>query len=157
MTDIWLIDGYNLLHGISPSRKGGKPSREALCDMLAGFAAGGPRRVILVLDGKGQDAELSARDTKSFTAVYSNKVSADTYIEKYLFDHRGKARLFVVTGDRAIANVARGGGASVLSPKLFMEELKGVQSEASDTLFDQKVKSHGFNRPFDRKMKEKGL
>src|SRR5687768_9021898 len=107
MFELWLIDGYNLLHDLNPSRRGKKPAKEALFDLLADFAAAGKdRRVLLVLDGKGSEGEHDVRRTASFEAVYSQDVTADTYIEKSLYDNRAKARLFVVTKDRAITLMA---------------------------------------------------
>jgi predicted RNA-binding protein with PIN domain len=158
MLEYWLIDGYNLLHDLHPSKQGKKPSKEMLFDLLADFASADEnRRVLLVLDGKGSDAEHDAVKTSSFSASYSQEVSADTFIEKYLYDHRATARLFVVTNDRAITLLARGGGASVFSTALFMDRVGDAKKNTEEHLRRADVRTHGFNRPLDDKLREKGL
>lgn len=156
--EIWLIDGYNLLHDIQPAKQGKKPSKEGLFDLLADFAsAGDHRQVLLILDGKGSDAEHDARKTVSFSVAYSQDVSADAYIEKYLYDHRATARLFVVTNDRAITLLARGGGASVFSTAIFRERVGEVKKDTAERLQKDDARTHGFHRPLDNQLKEKGF
>ena len=154
MPEEWLIDGYNLLHDLRARRpqKNLVLSREHLFDLLASFAASERSRVWMVLDGKGSDDEFSSHRTKFFSVCYSQAVSADTYIERYLYEYKDKVKLLVVTKDGAIARIARGSGARVWSPKEFMEHLEGARGENSDVLFKGRVKGHGFNRPFHDKL-----
>jgi hypothetical protein len=63
----------------------------------------------------------------------------------------------VVTNDRAISDIARGGGSRVLSVSGLMELLQETKRQNADILFDEKVRSHGFNRPFEKKLKDKGF
>lgn len=149
MIEEWLIDGYNLLHDVQ-SKKGG-PSRDRLFALLAGFASP-ERRVLMVLDGIGDDEEFRAFRTPSFEIVRSQAVSADTHIERYLCEHKGRAMLVVVTRDRAVARMARGSGARVLDTREFMAVLASAETERSDALFKNRVRSHGFNRPFGDKL-----
>ena len=152
MSEEWLIDGYNVLHAFSRKRGGDrKVSRDALFAELAGFAAAEDRKVIVVLDGKGSDEELKGFQTSAFEVRYSQAVSADTAIEKYLYENRPK-KLMVVTNDRAIAQIARGGGARVTSAEELFALLKVQRKEDSDTLFKRQTKAHGFNRPFEKKL-----
>lgn len=158
MPDEWLIDGYNVLH----SRKAAGHKRSGislnwLLNRLAGFSSSAEHLVVLVLDGFGNEEELSSFRTKYFHIVYSKKKSADAYIESYLFENRSRARLTVVTNDRAIADLARGGGSRVLSVSDLMELLEETKGQNADILFDEKVRSHGFNCPFERKLKDKGF
>jgi predicted RNA-binding protein with PIN domain len=148
-----LIDGYNLLHDLQNQKdKKRRLSRESLLACVASFAASRNTPVHFVMDGVGSPQELESFNTRLFTACYSQKVSADTYIEKYLYDKKGRAAIIVVTHDRAISNMARGAGARVMSPTEFAELLQNTEKDRSDILFQQKVKSHGFNRPFDGKL-----
>ncbi len=149
MVEEWLIDGYNLLYDLQ-SRKGG-PTRDRLFALLAGFATQ-ERRVLMVLDGIGNDQEFRAFCTSFFEIVYSQAVSADTHIERYLSDRKGRAMLMVVTRDNAVAMMARGSGARVYDPREFMKVFAEVDSERSETLLKQRVRGHGFNRPFDGKL-----
>ena len=89
--------------------------------------------------------------------MYSQKVSADHHIEKYIYQHKAAMTFVVVTDDRTISGLARGGGARVLKNSQFLEMLKEERQEKDVTLLNEKVRSHGFNRPFDDKFKAKGL
>lgn len=153
MPDVWLIDGYNLLHSLgSPGKKGRGLTRESLAAKLAGFAETEGCELILVLDGQGPQDELLSHRTRYFNVVYSSKVSADTFIEKALYDRKNE-RLHVVTQDTAIRRMARGCGAAVYDSGEFMERLNARSVENDDKLFKEKVRAHGFNRPFDGKLK----
>ena len=155
MSEEWLIDGYNLLYTITPkNQKKSKISKEAVFGLLADFASAGDRRVLMVLDGKGGDEEFQAFKTKSFGVVYSQSVSADSYIEKYLYENKGRGMKMVVTRDRAVAQIARGTGARVMEPGEFLELLESGRKDAADILFKHKAKAHGFNRPFGDKLKD---
>ena len=154
MPEEWLIDGYNLLHELN-SRKdkpSSKISRESCLSRLAPFAASQACKVTVVLDGIGNNEEFAGLRSLTFCVVYSHSVSADAYIEKYLFENKGKASFVVVTRDRAIADMARGSGARVMNVKNFMECLEATNKENSDILFGHRLKSHGFHRPFEDKL-----
>ena len=155
MAEQYLIDGYNLLHALKAgSAKKVFPSREQLFAWFAEFASFKNTDTLLVLDGVGGDEELGAYQTKNFKVVFSRKVPADTYIERFLFQNRGKLLMTVVTDDRAIADMGRGGGSRVLSTSVFEEMLKDCKKEGSKFLDKECSREHGFNRPFDDKLKE---
>ena len=154
MAEQWLIDGYNLLHAYqSQSPKKNILSREKLFQLVAEFASFKKLSTLLVLDGSGDEGQLEAYRTADFEVVFSQKVPADTYIEKYLYEHRDRCRLVVVTNDRAIVNIGRGGGASVLSTSQFFELLKECKKEGAELLQKEKSREHGFHRPFEDKLK----
>ena len=155
MAEQWLIDGYNLLHA-HPSHSSSKVvlSREKLFALVAEFASFKKLPTLLVLDGVGDEGQLQAYRTDCFEAVFSQKVSADTYIEKFLYEQRGRARLTVVTNDRAIANIARGGGASVLSAAQFYDLMNECRKESDEFLLKEKTRGHRFHRPFEDKLKD---
>ena len=154
MAEEWLIDGYNLLHAIASGRSSQKKSRGALLAMSAGFAALKAERMLVVLDGMGDEAEPDVYRTEFFRVVYSQKVSADAVLERQLFDRRAEAHFTVVTNDRAIANSARGSGARVLSADVFMQRIEESRKESSETQHRNKFRSHGFHRPFEDKLKD---
>ena len=151
----WLVDGYNLLNA-RPRGESPKSKRNVgvLLAQLAGFASANGNRMLVVLDGAGDPAELDIHHTALFRVVYSQNVSADACIERLLFERRGQAEFTVVTNDRAIANIARGAGAVVMASEAFLEMLKGSQKDRLDTLDKRDARSHGFNRPFDEKLKD---
>ncbi|GEM_PF-1185093 len=154
MLEEWLIDGYNLLHSAAPqgNRKQGL-SREALFEFLASFASSEQRKVLMILDGQGDDREFGAHQTKNFAIIYSQTLSADSVIERILCEKKGAALFMVVTKDRAVCQMARGLGARVMEPEKFMALLSAGRKENDRILFSEKVKSHGFSRPFEEKLK----
>lgn len=166
MAEEWLIDGYNLLYERARSpRSGTNPSRSAadsrrksasersdLLARLASFAAAGDRAVTVVLDGKGNAAELETYRTARFEVVYSQKVSADSCIERRLFERPNRIGVTVVTADRAITDVARGMGGRVMKPLEFLRLLKDEDKAGEERLFRDRVRGHGFNRPFGDKL-----
>lgn len=152
MLEEWLIDGYNLLHGVRSKKKSGTLSREILFELLAGFASQDNRKVLMILDGYGNDDELEPYRTKSFAIQYSKTMTADSVIEKMLYDKKGSGSFIVVTKDRAVTQIARGLGSRVIEPAEFMKLMKASVQESDSILFKEKVKSHGFNRPFDKKL-----
>jgi predicted RNA-binding protein with PIN domain len=154
MKDEWVIDGYNLLHWLKNSRPASQFSREKLLQMLANFASIAGARVSVVFDGKGGNDEFRAFESDRMKVCYSQSVSADTFIEKYVYDNIAKAKISVVTQDTAIARIARGKGALVMKPEDFVAELKENRGDAENILWEKKADQHGFNRPFDKKLKD---
>ncbi len=148
MREKWLIDGHNLLYAVSISR-------EKLFAQLANFASAAEVEVLVVMDGVGRDEELEPYQTAGFRAVYSQKVSADAAIERELCQHKERVRFTVVTDDRAVAAMSRGSGASVLAIDEFRRRLSETLKETQNVLFKNKVKAHGFHRPFEKKLKDK--
>ncbi len=156
MPEEWLIDGCNLffaLHVASPPERS-RSDRHALILGVADFASRLERPVLMVLDGSGSQAELDIYHTAFFRVVYSQKISADSFIERILFERRAEAQFMVVTNDRAISNMARGGGAGVMSTSQFLERMRGSQKDSADEQEKGRIKSHGFHRPFKDKLKD---
>lgn len=154
MQEEWLIDGTNLLHS------GPKPKTPLeLIHRIAGFASAHQGRgVLLVFDGKVPPGEWESLASKQFRIESSGSLTADSVIERYLCENKGRFQFTVVTADRAVVRMAHGSGARVMSPKEFVLILGETEKGNKDILFDQKVKGHGFNRPFRDKLDEnKGL
>ncbi len=153
MPEEWLIDGYNLLYDLKNRKhKNNAVTRESLLHALANFASASGRKIQMVLDGQGDDAEWQAFQTPTLQILYSQAVSADSYIEKYLCEKKAVCRLVVVTRDQAISRIARGFGASVLSTETFTAMLEEFKKESGDSLWKHQVKAHGFHRPFEGKI-----
>ena len=153
MPEEWLIDGYNLLRDQESS-----PTQAALTrwmHRLASFAsAKNERSVLVVLDGQAPQGEWDALCTRVFRIVHSGKITADSVIEKYLCDNKGRMRMTVVTKDIAIGRMARGSGAAVIDPEEFRRVLADDEDEAKASLFRENVRGHGFHRPFGKKFKD---
>ena len=159
MIEEWLVDGYNLFHEMQSAC--GDPKfkldRASFCGLLAGFAATRDVRMLAILDGSGEDGELKTHETSHFKAIYSHEVSADAWIERYVFEKRATTRLTVVTSDRAICEISRGGGASIVKASQFCTLLRESKRDNSRQIFKEEVRSHGFHRPLDEKLRQKGL
>ncbi len=148
MQEEWLIDGFNLLRA-DPRPK----TPLQLINRLAGFASAQKGRgVLLVFDGKVPPGQWESLCSKQLRIESSGTLTADSVIERYLCEHKGRFQFTVVTADRAVVNMARGSGASVMSPKEFNLLLNETEKSNKDVLFDQKVKGHGFHRPFHDKL-----
>ena len=104
MPEEWLIDGFNLLYRFKNRQL------SALFGLVADFAASKHCIALVVLDGKGNEEEYAAFQTPSLQIRYSREVSADAVIERRLCEKKGQAVFVVVTGDRAITQMARGSG-----------------------------------------------
>ena len=153
MSEEWLIDGYNLLHAtVSKSPKRSKPPKEILLNALANFAEGRGCKMLVVLDGTGPAEELEVYKTKYFEVCYSQSVSADSVIERRLYQNKGIS-FVVVTGDSAVSQMARGSGARVMTTEDFLQLLEEFQKERKDLLWKRETAARGFNRPFGDKLK----
>lgn len=155
MPETWLIDGWNLLHGLKAFKTSpAQDSQKALFGELAGFAASERRRVIVVLDGRGNQDELKIHQTDHLQVLYSQEFSADTCIERMLCENKTKVMMRVVTNDRAIIDMARGFGAFAMGTREFQKLLKETQDDQKEILFKRQTQGLRFNRPFEDKLKE---
>jgi predicted RNA-binding protein with PIN domain len=106
--DLYLFDGYNLLHA------GGFRDERELADALASYVAVRGARGIVVFDGVGDDTVLGPLEVRWAP-------HADTLIERLAAERRELERVLVVTGDRTLSS-AVGLGAAKLSSKAFLRD-----------------------------------
>ena len=154
MPEEWIIDGYNLLYSLPPGI-----SKLAFFEVLANFTAGQAKSVLVVLDGHGNAEELASFCTDQLKIVYAGTVSADSVIERLLYNLTVGARhvvrllkIRVVTDDRALAQMARGYGALVMGAKDFIQEIKIGERQSQESVSHKNIQMHGFNRPFHDKL-----
>jgi predicted RNA-binding protein with PIN domain len=115
--DLYLFDGYNLLHA------GGFRDPQALVDRLAGFVALRGARGIVVFDGDGADATVGALEVR-----YAK--TADHLLERLAAEHRDRAEVILVSTDRAIRHTAGLNVRKVLSQD-FVPELGAQRGQRS--------------------------
>jgi predicted RNA-binding protein with PIN domain len=108
--DLYLFDGYNLLHG------GPYADRRELVDALASFVAARGARGVVVFDGVGEDATRGPLQVR-FAA------HADTLLERLAADHRRRDRVVLVTSDSTVAS-ASGVEVAKVSAQTFFRELE---------------------------------
>src|SRR5438105_9263117 len=108
--DLYLFDGYNLLHS------GGFTDAQELRDALASYLALRGARGIVVFDGVG---DLVGRGTLEVRYA----PHADTLLERLAADHRGHERVVLVTSDATLKSAAGVDVVKVASPE-FTGELR---------------------------------
>ena len=110
MADLYLFDGYNLMHA-SPFTD----VRE-LVDALASFVAMRGARGVVVFDGTGEDAERGPLSVR-----YA--AHADTLLERLAAEHRRRDRVVLVTSDSTVA-AAAGLEVQKLSSQTFFRDFE---------------------------------
>ena len=106
MRDIMIVDGYNVIFAWPELNQLSKQSLEharlQLRDYLMNYAAMKDYEIILVFDGKTTHTRPSEVNiSKRFMEVYTeDNVTADSYIEKAVFERKGKfVNVYVATSD----------------------------------------------------------
>ena len=121
-----LVDGENLfralpLGGGRGSLKGKSAATEEFLQRLELAAANRDWEVVVVLDGPER---FLRRETGPLVIRYAPKgTTADTLIERLVYQAKERAQVVVVTRDRAEADLVLGLGARVWDPRRFLEEL----------------------------------
>lgn len=109
MADVYLFDGYNLLHASDFA------DARALVDSLAGFVAQRGARGVVVFDGVGEDATIGPLDVR-----YAPH--ADTLLERLAVELRASVEVVLVSTDAEIRSTA-GPAVKRLSSQAFAAEL----------------------------------
>jgi predicted RNA-binding protein with PIN domain len=107
--DLYLFDGYNLLHA------GGYADARELVDVLASFVAVRGARGVVVFDGVGEDLRHGSLEVR-FAG------HADTLLERLAAEHREREHVVLVTSDATIA-AAAGLGVAKVSSQTFVRGL----------------------------------
>jgi predicted RNA-binding protein with PIN domain len=129
VADLYLFDGYNLLHAASFA-----DARE-LVDRLASFVAQRGARGILVFDGAGEDATVGALEIR-----YAP--DADTLLERLAAEYRERDEVTLVSSDATVRSTA-GPAVKKLASLEFAAELPPLahterqRSELLDRLDDE--------------------
>lgn len=113
MAELFLFDGYNLLHA------GPHADARELVDALASYVAMRGARGVVVFDGVGEDATRGPLEVR-FAA------DADTLLERLAVEHRARERVVLVTSDTTVA-VASGVEVKKVSSQTFFRELPTVE------------------------------
>ncbi|MCG3175633.1 MAG: hypothetical protein MOGMAGMI_00566 [Candidatus Omnitrophica bacterium] len=154
LTEEWLIDGYNVYHAWRRSERaltlGDYLSR--LADIASSPApSGSARRFLVVLDGAGDDADLTPYCTDRCRVVRSGRVSADTCMERLIFELKAVRLLTLVSDDRAVRQLAIGAGCRCLGAAEFIAQQAAHRRErANDQETRRMLNENRFNRPFEK-------
>lgn len=142
MSELHLVDGYNVLHKCrwltGLLRQDLETAREALIDRLAHYCSQTGTRVTIVFDGRGpQVAQHVAhnRGVASLEVLYSPaQLTADAVIERMVYETPRKMDVVVVTNDRGVRDLCRGMGALVMDAQHFLNSIQESRRETSETL-----------------------
>ena len=122
--DLWLVDGYNVLHaGVlrGRDRRGWwTASVQSRLVAIADTFEDPSARIIVVFDGRDPESPRAADPgpTSRVELVYAP--SADDWLVRRVRSSEAPGRIAVVTADRQVQGRARHGGARVVSPLAFL-------------------------------------
>jgi predicted RNA-binding protein with PIN domain len=113
VAELYLFDGYNLLHA------GPFSDARELVDALASYVAMRGARGVVVFDGVGEDATRGPLEVRFAT-------HADTLLERLAAEHRDEARVMLVTSDATVA-AAAGVNVAKLSSQTFFRDFRPAE------------------------------
>jgi predicted RNA-binding protein with PIN domain len=113
LADLYLFDGYNLLHA------GNYADARELRDSLASFVALKGGRGVLVFDGAGTDEVHGPLEIR-----YAEH--ADTLLERLAAENRGTHHVILVSSDAAVRGTS-GQEVQKLSSRTFLGDLEAVE------------------------------
>lgn len=150
-----LIDGYNVIFAWEELKELAAANldsaREAFLEIMENYSSYKNIRTIAVFDSyKVSGGTGSTVRYGMLSAIFTREAeTADKFIEKAVYELRGKYQVRVVTSDRMVQMAALGDGALRTSSAEFYTEVTSVSEEIR-----QKLKSAaGFrNRPFEGKL-----
>jgi predicted RNA-binding protein with PIN domain len=110
VADLYLFDGYNLLHA------GPYADVRELVDSLASFVALRGARGVVVFDGAGEDATRGPLEVRFAP-------DADTLLERLAAAHRSRDSVVLVTSDTTVAS-ASGVEVAKISSRTFFRDFE---------------------------------
>ena len=111
--DLYLFDGYNLLHG------GPYDDARELVDALASFVAVRGARGVVVFDGVGDGIQRGPLQVR-----YAPH--ADTLLERLAAEHRGRDKVVLITSDSTVG-WASGIEVAKLSSQTFLRDFERTE------------------------------
>jgi predicted RNA-binding protein with PIN domain len=118
VADLYLFDGYNLLHA------GAFADARELVDLLASYVAVRGARGVVVFDGVGEDATRGPLEVR-----YA--AHADTLLERLAAEHRGRENVVLVTSDSTVG-WASGIEVAKLSSQTFLRDFERGDVETTE-------------------------
>ena len=141
MSSLYYLDGYNVIHHSSLLKplamQNFEAARDALIEKAARFSAATGHRVKIVFDGRGKRAEplVPIEGVSNVEVMYSKgEHSADTLIERIVYNAADRRSMVIVSGDVGIRSVCRGLGALVMSPDNFLAGVREADENSRVTL-----------------------
>ena len=134
---MYVIDGYNVVHASSVLRpimlQNLESAREALVDKVTDLCAATGQRALLVFDGRGEHQAETVehfRGVNGLTVQYApRKSSADTVIERYVYQASNRREIVVVSSDRGLRDACRNMGTLVMDADNFIRTVREIREE----------------------------
>ncbi len=137
MKTILIVDGYNVIHGDDELEKLSKISleeaRERLVHLLSSYGGFKGIDIILVFDAYKHDSHFDREIILGkMKIVYTEKnKTADSYIEKLVFDLPRLYNVQVVTSDYTLQRMVLANGAIRISARELVEEMREAKEKIS--------------------------
>ncbi len=144
MKTILIVDGYNVIHGDDELEQLAKikleEARERLIHLLASYGGFKGIDIILVFDAYKHDSHFDRKVMMGkMTIIYTEKnKTADSYIEKLVFDLPRLYNVQVVTSDYTLQRMVLANGAIRIAARELMEEMRATCKT---------IEAHKNNRP----------
>ncbi len=138
----YLIDGYNMLHSWKKENvfnsKTFDGMREELIRSLQMLADFKDIIIEVYFDGKIWSKD-KIEGSPRFKVIFTSKeITADTAIERAVYNAESKKELTVITSDRKIRDLAMALGILSLNPMHFLADLEEAEREISRLLSPEK-------------------
>ena len=143
MATRYFIDAYNVMHKSSLLRDTAhrdlERARDMLLDYVQCFCLSGDYEVTVVFDGReqeqGQTTMPRSGGAPRVHIVFSpHHTSADTVIERLIYQQTDRMNCIVVSNDRCLRDQCRGMGTLTMEPDSFLSSVRQVQRSARETL-----------------------
>ncbi len=155
-----LIDGYNVIFAWEElaelSKRNFDSAREALIELVQNYAGYRNIDVTIVFDGYKLPGNAGTNitygnlgpDAPRLSVVYTKEAkTADRYIEETTYTMGRKRSITVVTSDRPVQMAALGDGASRMSARELIADIKQTEIDINAILSQLGPRTH--NRPFE--------
>lgn len=152
MSDLYYVDGYNVLHKSkslrSLVRQDLESAREALLERVGQFCISTGARVIIVFDGRGrfrtEIAPHHLRVPRLEVQFAPEHLTADAVIERIIYQRANRMDAIVVSNDRGLRDLCRGMGALTMEADSFLATVRQTRAEMSDHLAPKRETARGF-------------
>jgi predicted RNA-binding protein with PIN domain len=138
-----IIDGYNVMHHWKALKKTAKKdyefARDELIRIIKNYADYSDTKIIFVFDGGRHPRPEGKLDP--CIIFTDNKVSADHYIERFVFELEDRGNATVATNDRVLQNMIQGMGALSMSTENLESMVQSTLENMRDNIEHHNTKN----------------
>lgn len=143
MSEIYYIDGYNIIHAAPRwselADQSLEAAREALIEATGAWCAATGNRATIFFDGQGKRTESAPHSPPppGVEVIYTaRRVTADAVIERGVYRAPKRSDVIVVSGDHGILDLCLGMGAMTMKPENFIDNIVQTAGYVSDRVED---------------------